>query len=303
MPKLNFNLHCLTLLLVILWCMPAESQTLSWQFAKGDVFDIQIQQSTAVNTVVDRRLVEQTNRTTMDIAWQVLDFQDDVATIQQTIKRVRVELSMPGEKGPAITNYDSAEEKQTGDAKRMNASFSRIIDQPVNLSVTPQGEIREVDIPEKTLDSLREMPGSVQGRKMFDAASVREMFSQSGLQLPADNTESTWQSTRDFKIGLPQTFRLTTKYSLADKAQNPVKIDFTGELELLEDSGERPAELDFENVALTAQKSSGSLMFDSVKGNCVSSNSETQIKTRTQYRDMEMVVTVDSTVKMSFTRK
>ena len=96
---------------------------------------------------------------------------------------------------------------------------------------------------------------------------------------------------------------MTTKYSLADREQNPVKIDFTGELELLEDSGERPAELDFENVALTAQKSSGSLMFDSVKGNCVSSNSETQIKTRSQYRDMEMVVTVDSTVKMSFTRK
>ena len=84
MPKLNFYLHCLTLLLVILWCMPAESQTLSWQFAKGDVFDIQIQQSTAVKTVVDRRLVEQTNKTTMDIAWEVLNFQDDVATIQQT---------------------------------------------------------------------------------------------------------------------------------------------------------------------------------------------------------------------------
>ncbi len=303
MPKLNINLPCLTLLLATLWCVPAESQTLSWQFAKGDVFDIQIQQSTAVSTVVDRRLVEQTNQMTMDITWQVLNFQDGVATIEQTIKRVRVELSIPGEKGPSVTNYDSAEEKQKGDAKRMGASFSRLIDQPVNLSVTPQGQIRKVDIPEKTLASLREMPGSVQGRKMFDVASVREMFSQSGLQLPADSTETQWQFTRNFKIGLPQTFRLTTEYSIADTEQNPVKIDFTGELELIEDSGERPAELDFENVALTGQKSSGSLMFDSEKGNCVSSNSKTQLKTRTQYRDMEIMATVDSTVEMTFNRQ
>ncbi|MDG2013512.1 MAG: DUF6263 family protein [Pirellulaceae bacterium] len=303
MPKLNINLPCLTLLLATLWCVPAESQTLSWQFAKGDVFDIQIQQSTAVSTVVDRRLVEQTNQMTMDITWQVLNFQDGVATIEQTIKRVRIELSIPGEKGPSVTNYDSAEEKQKGDAKRMGASFSRLIDQPVNLSVTPQGQIRKVDIPEKTLASLREMPGSVQGRKMFDVASVREMFSQSGLQLPADSTETQWQFTRNFKIGLPQTFRLTTEYSIADTEQNPVKIDFTGELELIEDSGERPAELDFENVALTGQKSSGSLMFDSEKGNCVSSNSKTQLKTRTQYRDMEIMATVDSTVEMTFNRQ
>lgn len=287
---------------LIVIAVPVHAQDLSWKFSTGDQFDIQIDQGTEVQTVVDRRVVEQTTQMGLTITWQVLNIKDDLAIIRQTIDRVTVELTMPAEKGAETTRYDSALEKQQGNAKRMAKSFGPILGQPIEISMTPKGEIKKVKIPEATLESLRKMPGSVQGRKMFEEASVREMFSQAGLSLP-NKGENTWQTSREFKIGLPQTFRMTSDYSIVDGDTNPIQINLNGSLELVEDTGKRPADLEFENIELVSQKSTGKIAFDSEAGNCVSSNSETELKTRTRYRDMEVMATVNSLVNLTVSRK
>lgn len=280
-----------------------HAQELSWKFETGDRFDIQMDQATRVQTVVDRRVVEQKTEMGLTITWQVIDKEDDLAVIRQTIDRVTVDLTMPAEKGTETTRYDSAAEKPQGNAKRMAKSFGPIIGQPVEISVSPRGLISKVKIPEATLEALREMPGSVQGRKMFEEASIRDMFSQAGLTLPEKEGEDSWQSSREFKIGIPQTFRITTDYSIVDGEANPVQINVKGSLELIEDTGKRPPELEFENIKLISQKSTGDIKFNKESGNCVSSNSETELKTRTRYRDMEVMATVTSEVKTTFSRK
>lgn len=286
----------------ILIAGPIQAQDLSWKFETGDRFDIQMDQTTSVQTVVDRRVVEQTTQMGLTMTWQVVSKQDDLAVIRQTIDRVTVELTMPSEKGAETTLYDSAVEKPQGNAKRMAKSFGPILGQPIEVCISPSGQISKVEIPEATLESLRKMPGSVQGRKMFEEASVREMFSQAGLLLPEKEGENTWQTSREFKIGLPQTFRMTTDYSIVDGETNPVQITVNGSLELIEDTGKRPPELEFENIKLISQKSTGSVQFDKEAGNCVSSISETELKTRTRYRDMEVMATVNSDVKTTYSR-
>ncbi len=291
------------LLTVTLWPLPAAAQSLAWKFAPGDNFEITLDQETRVDTVVDRREVNRSNQTTLTISWQVQSLQEDQAVIRQTIDRVVTELTMPGEKGALTVRYDSKEDKPRSEAKRMADSFSRIIGQPVFITISPRGEIADVEIPPETLESLRQMPGSIQGRKMFEAESIREMFAQSGLQLPESATAESWESTRNFSIGTPQVFQLTTKYTLQDATANPLQIDFTGDLKLIEDSEERPAELEFENLSLAGQQASGSILFDTQTGNCVSSQSTTMLKTRTRYRDMEVMATVNSQITMSVLRK
>ncbi|MGI9515508.1 MAG: DUF6263 family protein [Pirellulaceae bacterium] len=283
--------------------IPCAAQSLAWKFAKGDSFVINIQQDTTVKTVVDRRVVDQNNQMTMEIDWVVDRVDSDAAVVRQTITRIVAELTMPGADGPRTVNYDSANEKHKGDARRMASSFSCIINQPIHVTITSRGEITGVEVPEETLESLRQMPGSIQGRRMFEEDSIRELFVQAGMQLPEPDAGNSWETKREFRIGTPQKFNLTTKYSIADADKNPLKIQFTGTLALIEDTGQRPPELEFENIELADQESSGTISFDTESGNCTSSNSTTMLKTRTRYRDMEVMSTVDSSVKMTVERK
>jgi hypothetical protein len=287
-----------------LWMtMPGVAQTPAWKFAEGDRLAIRIDQATTVQTVVDRRVVDRSNQTRLEIDWLVERLEGENAVIRQTIRRVVTELTMPGEDGPKTVNYDSDVERHRGDAKRLASSFSKIVGQPVHITLTPQGRITGVEIPESTLESLRQMPGSMQGRQMFEAESLRQMFAQAGMQLPGPDEGPAWETTREFSIGTPQTFEMTTRYTIEDPQTEPLEIRFTGELQLLDSQPQRPPGIEFENIEISGQATSGTILFDVQAGNCRSSQSTTMLKTRTSYRDMEVVATVNSQVTMDVTRQ
>lgn len=284
---------------------PGHAQTPQWKFAEGDTFAIRISQTSAVTTVVDRRVVEHSNEMTLEIDWVVESMDGENAQLTQTITRVIASLTMPGEKGPKTIEYDSNSERFTGDARRMNKSFSRIIGQPVAITITPLGEITDVKIPEETLESLRQMPGSMQGRKMFEPESIREMFAQAGMQLPSDTTGDSWETTREFSVGTPQKFNQTLSYTIENSGANPLEIGFTGTIAAIETTSpsERPEGIEFDSLEIEEQDSSGKIVFDTESGNCTSSESTTMLKTRTAYRDMAVVATINSTVNLTVQRK
>ena len=283
----------------------ARAQSPEWKFATGDSFAISIQQTSTVQTVVDRRSVDQTSVTTFEIEWTVESMDGENANIRQTITRVIAELTMPGKDGPKTIEYDSDTDtdKHKGDAKRLAKSFSQVIHQPITITITPRGEVLGVDVPQDTLESLRQMPGSMQGRKMFEAESIREMFSQAGMQFPETIEGETWETTRKFSIGTPQHLTQTIKYSITDSNAQPLEIKFTGTLQVDDTGKQRAVEIEFENLEIEEQDSSGTILFDNDSGNCQSSQSTTMLKTRTRYRDMDVVATINSSVHMTVKRK
>jgi len=287
----------------------AGAQSLVWKFAEGDQFGVSVDQESSVNTVVDRRAIDQTSRMTMEMSWDVESVDDQgTARLRQTIGRIVATLTVPGQEGPKsprTVNYDSSQEEFRGDAKRMHDSFSKIIDQPVFLTITARGEIKDVEVPKETLASLREMPGSMQGRKMFEPESIREMFMQAGIQLPEDTSSGSWQTTRDFAIGTPQKFVQNLDYTIVDAEASPLRITFAGTLQVSQpaDPADRPEGIEFDSLEIVEQDSSGTITFDVEAGNCTSSEAVTMLKTRAAYRDMRVVATINSKVNVLIERK
>ena len=281
----------------------AQDSPLQWRFAKGDKFAIVLDQTSSVETTVDRREVSQKTELNMSVSWSVDSVDDDgTARITQRIQGVRITLDLPGAMGRNIQKYDSnSDEKPTGDATRLKASFDCIVDQPVTVIINRKGEITDVEIPKETMARLREMPASMQGREAFTPESIRETFSQATIVFPDKplaNGDS-WSSERAFSMP-PQKFKQVSTYTFQGPTSETSidQIDIRSELSV----DNTNSKTDENQIEIIDQSLSGTLLFDRDGGHCSESISNTMMVTRVPYRDMEITSRVKSQLKMSFTR-
>ncbi len=281
-----------------------EASALVWKFAKGETFAITMQQTSSVETTVDRRTVNHSTEMTLKMNWLVESVDtNQVARIKQTITGVNLSMIMPSSEGPKVIEYDSSSEaRPTGDAARIAESFGRLINQPVFVSVTPRGEITAVDIPSETMESIREMPGSMEGRQSLSLESIRNMFRQANVVLPEEPIapNDSWTAEKTFELP-PQAFNQKTTYNFSgnhtDESDVTVAVvNFSSVLDVQQDKNEANSA----QLKITEQSLTGELRFDANAGFCHASNSETLIKTQATYRDMQIRTTVNSQLNVSF---
>ena len=304
----NLPVLAISLLFAVSSASIVQAQPVEWKFAKGDSFQLKMTQSSQVNTMVDRRDVDQQNRMTLDIDWLVEEVDEDgTAIIRQLITRVQVEMTMPSKEGPQEIMYDSDQEDHKGPARRMASSFSRIVNQPVHVTMSSRGEITNVDIPDETMEMLRQMPGSMQGRKMFELDQLRSTFAHAGTMLPTEPVSEgdSWQVDRDFTINTPQQFVRSDRYEIGPVNDGALEIRFSSTVKPGEgpSSGEGAGDtIEFEDLEISEQDSSGTLFFDTAQGHCRSSQSKLSLETRSRYRDMEFKVRITSESSLTVQR-
>lgn len=280
------------------------TETIRWKFATGDSFSVTIHQETSVNTKVDVRNVAQSNQMDLTIDWQVQSVdKDGTATINQKITTIIASITIPDKTGkPVVHEYDSSAEKHSGDARILASSLSKLLDQTVTITMSSRGEIADVKIPDETQDSLRQMPGSIEGRQAFSTESLREIFQTTGTELPelAIVVGESWLVKRAFSIGSPHQFTRETTYTLADGGE----INFDSKL-VLNSVAAAPekSEAEFDSWVIEEQKSTGMIQFDLQAGHASSSDSETMLKTKTNYQGMKVTTTMNSKVQTSIERK
>lgn len=279
-----------------------DKQAVRWKLAAGDRFTIELEQESGTRTQVDRREVEQSSRMKLTLQWDVESVDDQgTARIRQVISALRAEITLPETDGPQTVVYDSSAERHRGKARQLAKSFDRIVNKPVTVVMTGRGEIAEVEIPEETRESLREMPGSIEGRNVFSVDSVREMFQSAGTEFPetAVATGDTWKVTREFSIGSPHRFTRETIYTLQDKNRIGFRSTLTIDSNVAEN--ENP-DVEFHTWRIEDQNSSGTLTFDLEQGHVVDSQSSLMLQTITAYHSFAVVTTVQSSITMSVSK-
>lgn len=279
-------------------------EPIRWKFTEGDNFSVTIHQDTTVNTKVDVRNVEQSNQMDLTIEWQVQSVdRDGTAVIDQKISKILATIILPDKTGkPVVHQYDSSVEKHSGDARLLASSLSKLLDQSVTITMSARGEISDVKIPDETLDSLRQMPGSIEGRQAFSIESLRELFQSAGTELPNSVLAigDSWLVKRAFSIGSPHQFTRETTYTLAERGE----INFESRL-VLDNVGDAPknGEAEFDTWVIDDQQATGKIQFDLENGHATSSTASTMIKTKTNYQGMKVTTTMNSQVKTNIERK
>lgn len=285
-----------------------SNDALRWKFVEGDRYTVTFDQQNNSEVAMDRRTVSQKSSTQMTVDWTVNSIDDDgAANITQLITAIAVDMTVPSSEGPQQIIYDSSsEEEYSGTVKRVAKSFARIINQPINLVISPRGKITNVLIPKQTMESLRQMPGSMDGRKSLSLESVQEMFASATVELPegAVTNGSSWTVVRDFQLGTPQKFQRTTTFTVGQQTETVTQLDFDSVVAVSASKNENEnREIEFESMEVLEQSSGGQMVFNHQSGTFQQSQSQTKITTKAIYRDIEVRSTITSELKMKMEKK
>ena len=257
-----------------------ETPTLQWRFQPGQVQKIKMDQSTEVSSSVDQRSQKTRNQMTLWMTWNVEQVdQDGAATITQTIDRIRLSAEIPTPSGDELAEFDTdSPDGLKGVSKKLYQLVSPLVGTSCTLTINPNGDIAKVEIPESSMEILRNAPSSMQIRNVLTDQGIRELFGRSGLVFPDQDLaqQPEWVIKRELENGMGK-FAQTQTYRLSRSEGDLATITMDGTLEPLDQKA---------TDHLEEFKSGATYQFDAVKGHLTHSQLETELRSKRPYRDL-----------------
>ena len=252
---------------------PAKA-TLRWKFKEGDERRYLMNQKMSMAMKVMGQNVETNTVQTMLVTWKVLEVDEDGGCkMEQKFESVRMKMAGPGIAG----EYDSAKgTKFTGLMKSLNPLFDAMTAGEFKLTMTAQGKITEMEMPEDLKKALKTAPGG--GGGVLSEDGLKQMVTQGSPTLPEEEMASgdDWTETIEIQAPPVGAMKMVTQYAYLGAIQrdgrqlevisvNP-RMQFDGK-------GQFTPEI-------TAQKCEGALYFDNEQGYLV----ETLIQQKTEMK-------------------
>jgi hypothetical protein len=273
----------LSLTLVLLFCSSAGAQTtLRYKFKPGDQLQYELRQDMTMAMNVGGMNIDMQMNQTIDVSWNIRAV-DQAGNAKMTQKFERVRFTMEG--GPiGKIAYDSKDGKDPEGpfGQAMGPILKAMAGSEFEMTMTPRGEIKDVNVPEKITDALKNLQGAAGFGNMFTEERLKQMTGQAGLQLPVEAVAKgkTWSSTLAMKMpfGKMTVNNLMTYEGPASReGKNLERVTIKPTVTL---EGDGAAAID---VKIKSQDTMGAAYFDNTAGRLVETN-------LTQNMEMEVSV-------------
>ncbi len=198
------------ILLFATLCQAAEP--LQWKFQPGETTHYRLQQDSTSSIAMEQGDVKTTMSQNIDLAWLVESVDEaGVAKVRQDIQRVRMKMTAPT--GQEYAFDSNSEDRPQGFVAMMAPLFETMIAEDFVTTLSPRGEILDLDAPDKLLESLKHMPGGAAGA---GAEALRQLFRSGSFLLPEGPLEQGQTWTTRFEMPMPmigkQVVETTYKY-------------------------------------------------------------------------------------------
>jgi len=259
---------------VCLLARPAlGADELRWKFKKDDVLKyVMVQKTTQAVKIMGQEL--KTDLViTVDQHWSVKSVSNEgVAELAQKVDRVQTRVEGLG----SAYEYDSKSEKAPEGpmASILTPLLKALVNAEFEFKMNPRGELSEIKVPQKLLDSLKTTGPA--GGGMFSEEGLKNLITQSSLTLPekAAMVGDNWAD--ESRVALPMVGTMVTDkrytYQGAAPEKDQVKIDLATTVKL-----ERAADGNAD-VKLTSQKGKGEFLFDKETGRVVKSSLDDEMQ-------------------------
>lgn len=255
------------LALTLITNVAPAAEPLAWKFAPGLTNRYRMNQDTRL-TINSGAGGDATTHsvTTIDISWIVEKVNDDgSAVLDQRIERMRIKAETGEEQ---VAEIDSAaKEDPQGQAATLVPLLKAITSNPFKVTMTPRGEIKEVEVPEAIVDALKNQPGAAQMGDLATEAGFKKLVGQASFILP-EKLEPGAQWTAKTESQLPavgtQTAVTTYRYEGLKEVEGKPMEAFSAKLSLSFAGGQVP-------IAVTHQESNGEILFNRDAGRLESS--------------------------------
>ncbi|WP_406697572.1 DUF6263 family protein [Singulisphaera sp. Ch08] len=243
----------------------ARAATLQWKFQPGETLRYSMDQKTLTSVKGGPRDIKSTMSQVIDMEWVVKEVgTDGLASLTQKVTRVRTKI----ESAFGVFEFDSQEAKDPEGpiAAGLVPLLRGLVGAEFSFKMNAQGEMSDVKVPEKMLESIKKS-GSLGGNAgMFSEEGMKNMVVESSLAVPKEDLEKGKSWTRESKISMPPigTMQLNKTYSYqgaeTKDAKNLERIDLVTKVDIKLEPGNNI------DMKVQSQEGKGSFFFDNVAG-------------------------------------
>ena len=281
----------------------AQSQPTRWRLESDDRFQIEIEQATEMVSEVDQRSQTSRNQMTLNMSWRVTTVDDDgVASLVQTLDRIRLQAQVPTPTGAREVDLDTGDSQGLkGLAKQLYQLVSPLIGTEALVRIDPRGKIVSVEIPPESIEILRHAPASMQIRNVLTPEGIKQLFGLATVELPDANLDEqpAWTVRNEVTSALGH-FEQTLEYTARrDDQASGFVIDMVNQLHPATDE-----EAKDEPAASTLKRfvGRGTYHFDTDQGILSDGSVTTELESERPYLDLVIQTTVKSEMKLTVKR-
>jgi hypothetical protein len=288
-----FATFCLSLYL----CAPLSSaaEPLRWKFAPGLTNRYESTQDITITKTGAGGDFTQKSNMTMNMSWTVEQVKDDgSAVFKQKFDRLRMKVSAGEGQDSQIDT--AAKEDPQGQAAIMAPFLKVMTSTPFTVTMTPRGEIKDVQIPKEVADALKSQPGAAQMGDLATPEGFKKLVAAASFVLPEKlDDNATWTQTTEAALPQIGTQTAETTYHY----EGPVEKDgkklekFSAKITLKYSGGQV-------KVEVPKQSSSGEILFDRTDGRLQSSNIKQSTELRFSLGNQTVNQTVEQTIGMKW---
>jgi hypothetical protein len=277
---------------------PARAgEPLRWKFKPGETLRYTLVQETVQRVkAMGQPEAKSTLNQTVNMHWEVKRVSSDgVAEMSQTIDHVRMKVDSPLNS----FEFDSSTGKvpEGPIAGPLVPLLRALVGAEFTLKMSARGELSEVKVPQKLIDSLRQSNPAA-GGGMVSEDGLKNLISQSSLALPEGPLDKGKTWTNQSKLPLPMVGTMVTDKRYTFEGPDPkaagllqISLEIKMSLEPAADS----------NVALkiTAHDGKGEFLFDPQAGRIVSSHVDDKMKMSVSVQGQNIEQATDTITKMT----
>ncbi len=247
---------------------------LRWKFESGETVRFTTSTEVLQDMEIGGQQLASKMTQIMDMTWKVKEAGEDESTLDVTIDHVHVEMTPPGPAAKAIV-YDSKNETHEGQAAMMAPLFGAMINQPMTLTVTPLGEVKDIKLPEGMIAAMQKAgPGA---KEVLSEDAMKQTISRVMIAFPESvATGKSWESNFETKNPILGTQKALTTYTYVGpeeaEGRSVEKLDVNVQL-----SFDQPADAQAK-ATIKEQASEGAILFDNKQGMPLSTSMNSQMK-------------------------
>ncbi len=271
----------------------ALGQDLKWRLEAGDKFQLTQRLQQTTHTTADRRNVKSESETTLEQDWEVNSVDDNGNfMIGLTVTAIRANVANPQFPAQRL-EFNSANPDGAAGFAGFKSQVMPLIGLKTGLTMSPTGEILDVQIPEESKAIVENLPEGSAFADFVSAEGIKSRLAASVISLPAKPTSSgdTWETAENLASRLGE-FSSQRKFTYSDIEQRGGEqiavIRLSGSLE--------PIKLaDDSEMTVHSMTEEGEFQINLDQGHFLSSTIKSKMETETQYREITIESVIETT--------
>jgi len=271
------------------------ADALAWKFKPGLTNRYRMKQETKVERTGAGGDATLESRMTLDMSWTVREVEaDGSAVLEQTFTRMRMKMSTGA--GQAAEIDSGSKEDPEGQAAMLAPLLKAVTSHSFTVTMTPRGEITEVNVPEALVEALKNQPGAAQMGELATEEGFEKLVRQAAFVLPEKLEPGTqWSSKTEASMpGIgTQTAETTYRYEGPKDVEGKTLEVFVPKVTIKFTGGEIPVEV-------ARQESKGQILFNREAGRLESSHLKLDTEMKMTLGAEVATQTVEQTVDMKW---